>query len=423
MIKTFQIDFVRQLLESTLDSIADENSSLYYSASDISIFSFYEHLQTEEEVDRYVERYQDLVNEQNRAGTIGIGVLTTPTTPTITNIRSSFVSPFEWTCAIRFTLGNRDMGLATIYKVIETLKGRVNAVAQLNDGTLVFLGVIGRNGELEINDYDYIGVFDTDDTSTSVETLIANYTNNGFTNNATYLYGTDSSGILYLLTYDSDSDTWTTEIVNDNTGCDIFKLSCSFDDIKCDQPYVLNANEYCTITFGGSATLSSANITMGNDISIIQIGKYKIVTSNDSSNDIWLTDDETSSGDVVYTILEPLEITSGNNLNANITQLRSNYFKQNTHIDSISPVIQYAFVYDSSISILKQWFEFGRYGSGSNSTISPNMIYMIKEYICGIGELDVHTFQAKVSGDIEIENTESDTLTISIAFQVQGENH
>ena len=40
----------------------------------------------------------------------------------------------------------------------------------------------------------------------------------------------------------------------EHEGFEKYKLSLSFDSIKCNQPRTLNGDEYCDISFGGSAT-------------------------------------------------------------------------------------------------------------------------------------------------------------------------
>ena len=84
---------------------------------------------------------------------------------------------------------------------------------------------------------------------------------------------------------------------------------------------------------------------------------------------------------------------------------------------------------DKNIDILYQFFKYARYGkqgtSGNNylDGITPNMIYEIKEIWSSWGQVEVETFKAKVVESIDIENTESDALTITIPFQVQGDNN
>ena len=55
MIKTFQIDFIRAIVDHKL-SLNDGET--YFGLPNIANFSFYEHLERDEEVDRYVEKWR-----------------------------------------------------------------------------------------------------------------------------------------------------------------------------------------------------------------------------------------------------------------------------------------------------------------------------------------------------------------------------
>ena len=81
--------------------------------------------------------------------------------------------------------------------------------------------------------------------------------------------------------------------------------------------------------------------------------------------------------------------------------------------------------------IINQWFKYARYGiQGTNTTnshyadgVCPNMIYEISEIWSCWGQVNRFKFKAKIVESIDIENTESDTMTITVPFQVQGDNN
>ena len=58
----------------------------------------------------------------------------------------------------------------------------------------------------------------------------------------------------------------------------------------------------------------------------------------------------------------------------------------------------------------------------SQNQISPNMIYEVVEYWSSWAVITPKTYLGKLIESVDIENTESDSLTISITIQVQGEN-
>lgn len=190
-----------------------------------------------------------------------------------------------------------------------------------------------------------------------------------------------------------------------------YKLSLSFDSIKCNQPRTLNGDEYCDISFGGSATLVNENVALGNDLVKVGIKRNKIV----AETPITYNDE--------YTWLEPLEMPSGNNPSTQPLQLLSNKMLSNTQTDSVSVYIQYSFIADMGLELLKNWFKYARYGRINTNNISPNIIYDVVEYWSSWGIVEAETYLGKIADNIEIDNTESDTLTLAISMQVQGENN
>lgn len=428
MLKTFPIDFVRAVFEYQLKK--NLTNTDYFNNEDISLFSFYEHLSTQEEVNRYVERYNDLIGQQNKTDKLGFGIIAVTDNPTLTNIATSFVSPFEWSCTIRCTMGNRDKMIQTLYKLIDDLKGRKVDVAQFDNGKLFPVGTIFNEGDNNFYNGDYVGEVDGTSATTihnGIDTIITSLvTNCGlvFTRTQDYtMYGKFlNSGKLREFTFDGTGGV----IFEENTDSDIpehnsfekFKLDLSFDDIKIDEPFTLNSQEYCTISFGGSATLCNESVRLGNDLVKLTFSKYKVKGANDVT---FLANEYR---------LEPLELPSNNNANNIPNQLRSNYFKANSHIDSTAISIQYSFLCDLSNVLLSQWFDYARYGDNKLSqigtiqftSITPNIIYNVVEIWNSWGDVKKYTFKAKLVDDISLENSESDVLTMSIQMQLQGDN-
>ena len=49
------------------------------------------------------------------------------------------------------------------------------------------------------------------------------------------------------------------------------------------------------------------------------------------------------------------------------------------------------------------------------------MLFLTNEIWCSWGEYEVSSLTTKLIENIDIENTESDTLTLSLTMQIQGE--
>ena len=430
--KTMALDYIRQALEQTLEIEHNKNADYFGGRNQIAIMSFYEQMNEQYEVDRFTEVYQDLVNEQNKSNLIGNGVLVAPENPSYINVNTSIVVPLTWTLQIRTTLGNRDQMVKTLNHLNDLLRGRKQDIAELNNGKLFMVGSpFNIVGVPKISKGDFLGIVDgvvyptLQDLALAIKNYVVTQNGGEWFNNGDYFYY-EENGIIkvghYLVvegveTYAQAIDDSEIDILipPTHTSFTKYKVSISFDAIRIDEPRVLNSEEYCTITIGGSGTVVNASVFLGNDISMVSIQKYRI----NAKPIINL-----SSTSVYY--LEPLEIPSGLGIANEISQLTSNNFLQNRHNSGINPQINYSFILDKRIDLLKQFYKYARYGivaknsSEYVSGISPNMIFKIKEYTCSWGEYEINEFYAKASDNIDIDNTESDTITLALQFEIQA---
>ena len=196
-----------------------------------------------------------------------------------------------------------------------------------------------------------------------------------------------------------------------------YKMSISFEALRCDEPANLEDGEYVRISFGGSATIQDAPLRFGNDLVKTAISKYGVMAETPI----------TFTNPTLYWV-EPLELPSGNNPNIKVNQLVSNNFKSNTHADSLSVVLQYSFVVSDDIPLLEQWFEYGRYGetnvnsSSELQTMSPNLIYNVYEIWSYWGKVKTKVKKTRIADSTDIDVTEGDTMTVSVTLQIQGDN-
>ena len=434
MLKIFPIDFIRQAFEQKLLEEHKKDVNFFGGKDQVNIFSFYEQLKSQEQVDRFVENYRALSDQQNRSGLILNGVLVAPENPTITNLYSSTIIPMSWTCSMRCLIENRDQAIWTINNLIEKLKGRKVDIAQLNcvdeQGKAYcepfMVGTIGQeDGELAIRNGDYIGqVLNIN----GVSTLISNLQAKGLVleiTNPTYFYVQHANKLKVVEQRKTGNNYHYNFVEDDGTISKIvfppehksfekYKVSFSFDAIRCDEPRNLNAEEYCELTFSGSATLVNSGVQFGNDLLKIMVQKLG-----------YQAETYVSFEDAPMYLLEPLEMPSGNNANTKINQLVSNNFLSNSHTDAIALTLQYTFVYDKNIPLLKQWFNYARYGTRGLTVndITPNLEYKVIEYWCSWGDFENKEIKTKLVENVDIENTESDTLTLSLTMQIQGENN
>lgn len=420
MIKTFQVDYVRAVLEYGLSM---NNRETMFNDNDIRLISFFEHLASDDEVNRYVETYNDLISQQNRQHEIGVGIVGITSIPEITNIRSAYISPFGWSCIIRSTLENRDKMIESIYNVFENLKGRKIDIAELKSGKLVCVGTMFSDIDTETNSpmikaNDYIGVvskesiFDT--FSDKFRALLYGYTESMPTTpvikleNEDYLY-CDFEGKLTRVICRKVEDTFVFSIDEtfEREEYKKYKLAISFDDATMEQPYTLDSNEYCEISFNGQATLCDHNVRLNKDIVRTAIKRLEIKGTTPH-----IYNDE-------YTWLETLENDSDLATNQITEQLRSNFFKQSSHTDSINPTIQFTFVLDENIELLNNLYNYARYGECSIDTITPNIEYELVELKSYWGNFVEKVKVAKLNNNIGVNTNENGTITLTLTFSIE----
>ena len=434
MEKAFEIDIVRQVIYQTILQEYIKNPDDFIGRKDqIALTSFYEHLLSNEEIDRYVETVRDLNNQQNRTGLIANGIIVEPSNPTITNLNQCDIIPLEFTLNFRCTLANRDKVRYTLNNVITVLKGRKQDVAEFDNGKLFLVGTMGNNvnGSPTIESGDFIGALPLGQSldtwiNNTITSLSQNYlfTANVF-EDGSYLYFETIGGKLAVAVYEYDSENQTYVWHERQESSDYpniifppehnsfvkWKVSLSFDSFRCTEPRTLNAEDYCDLIFGGSATIVSQYVLLGNELTKLSIKKHGVKTATGL--------DTTLTNGVNY-YLEPLETPSGNNASTTANQLISNKFFTNSHTDGLTITRQYTFVMDSNIGLLKDLFLYARYGIQNN--IAPNLLYKVTEYFSAWGIVNVYEKLCKIVENIDIENNESDVMTISLVFQLQGDN-
>lgn len=441
--KAFSIDFIRQLISQTLLEENIKQPTKYIgNENQVRLTSFYEHLASDDEVNRFVETVRDLTEQQNRTGLIANGIIFTPENPTITNVNKATIIPLSFTMNFRCKLADRDLVLETLNNAVSILKGRKWDIAEFDNGKLFKVGTIANNvnGEPLIFNNDFLGgeIVDTDlGFQESMENVISYYSSKGIN----YVYASTHQRMNFYYQgseklkigiglYDANQNKWFyyRDIQpNEAYSSIIFPpqhnsftkwcVSMSFDSFKCSEPRTLNANDYCDISFGGSATICSANVVLGNQLTKVGILRDKIKTSDNGSTDYDFN--ETS-----YNWLEPLELPSGNNPDTQVNSLLKNNFLNNSHTNSINITNEYTFICDDEDNFLNMLFKYGRYGiqrENGEYTITPNTIFKVKEIWSKWGVVNVYEYSAKISGSVDIENTESDTLTITLPLQTQGE--
>ena len=426
--KTVAIEFVRQVLEQTLYEEHLKNGSYCGGKDQVGLFSFYEQLAEGEEVDRFIKNYGDLISQQNRSSLILNGVITAPENPQIINIHTHDIRPLEFRVGFRLNVLNRDMAIDTIENMFSVLKGRKRDVALFESGKLFMLGTIANNvkGKAELYRGDFIGTISSlQDVDTSVRDKINEIVSYLHPEvefdvvDGSYFYFEYDGKLYKVVYYDNDeiSDEYVIDESFEYSGQKFskYKVSISFDTTRVDEPRTLNGQEPVTISFGGSATIVSGEVELGNDLTKVSFKKSLIK----AQTDIALTDS--------VHWLEPLEMPNNLGIANEINQLTSSHFVQGKQNTGINPTISYSFVLDKSEPLIYQWWKYARYGIQGQETdtptystgVTPNTIYQIVEYWSSWGNVEKITYNAKATENIEVENTESDAISLKLNFEVQ----
>ena len=434
MIKGFPIEYIAQVIRQTLFKEKTKNKTLFGGDNEVKVFASFEQLKTAEEVDRYVGTQRKVSNQQNRTDLIMNGVITTGENPTITNLNKGCIIPMSFACGFRVRLGDKDNAIETINNMISKLKGRKRDVARFEDGTILEVGTLGNSFEdngLVVHNGDFLGTYieEYDIDTTMKNDILPRLNTLGFdTTHFTwcYLKGHETGKMSVVISHKEGLNVFWNIVESDDSTEIIFppvnqtfeqyKVSFAFDSIRLDEPTNLNGKEYCVLSFGGSATLCNGSAKLGNDL--VKVGIKR--TTIKGNTDITITED--------YHWLEPLDMPSGNSADTQMNQLISNAFISKSHTDSITLSLEYTFVVDESDTLIGQWFDYARYGVQANGTsvtythgITPNMIYKVREVWSSWGNVKVVEFNAKLGESLDIENTESDILSINGPMQIHGD--
>ena len=418
--KTTAIEFVRQVLEQTLYEEHLKNSNYCGGKNQVNLFSFYEQLVENEDVDRYVENYEDLISQQNRSSLIMNGVITAPENPQIINIHTHDIRPMTFNVGFRTNVANRDTAIDTIENMMSVLKGRKRDIALFDNGELFVVGTMLNNvvGAPTVKSGDFLGSKPLENINGGINAQfygMRQYITDLVTTGDYYYF--ENSGKLYKATKNET----TNEFFVDETfkynakPFTKYKLSISFDTTRVDEPRTMDGDELVVVSFGGSATLVSAEVELGNDLTKISF-KKKLIKAQ---TNITLTDTKHW--------LEPLETPNNLGIANEINQLASSNFLQGKQNTGINPNLSYSFVLDKSEPLIKQWWKYSRYGIQGKETdspqfssgVTPNTIYEISEIWSSWGSVEMNTFDAKITENAEGEPTESDAISLKLNFEVQ----
>jgi hypothetical protein len=388
--------------------------------NDNSIFlaSFYEQIQDDQQIERYVETIKELLALQNRekseSNYKAMGIIAQSGNAEIINIKQNYISPLEYQARFDIELNDRDYVLGKLKTLINDLRGRKFDVVALESGAIRILPdnyTINQTTNKIV--LDATGTFVSVGGSNPIETTPTSFITHL---NTTYHQIQSSTAftlnVAYTLLFIYNNDYYSRVITR--TGAttytfgnavkigdveQTYKLSLSFDGIQSQEPYINNGVDRVFLFFGGSATVVEHKVSLGNDIILntIQVGK--------------------NTG-TIFTV-EPTEIPASLSVSDDTFQTYANGYRTQDRNMAIGNKMAYSFIYDNTVTLYNDLYAYARFGVAvtPTSVILPQEIFVIKEYRYSFGVLTTNTFFAKL-GDVATSNTNGDVMTISVNFKI-----
>lgn len=397
-----QIDYIRALVEDYF-----EQRGL---SSDYLVASFYMPIDGDD-IDRYFDKYNDLLDTQNNTKYKAKVVITNNGGGEIANSRLNYLSSFGFQIRVECNAIIKEEVSQVVFDMIAQLRGKKFDVMKIKTGTTTIDGITidtykvvvvewnltKPNGALRSNLYlktntytkaqllvrdNLLLLFD----GTSHEWLFDEQPIGGETfyieSKDGYLCEVKTNALTHF-----DNITKTYLISSDVKR---YKCSIAFDEYNVDDPQVLNADIIEQQFVSGKATFVDYNVMLGNDLMTL--------------------DFYNGSNEYVGT-LEPLGAPSTYDVEENPFQQTT--LRQANHITGISVKREYTFIIDYNSPLLMQWYNLGQYGIGTDAFIWQK--WKIIETNAVFGVYTPTTIYGYITG-VKINETIGDTKTLIVSF-------
>jgi hypothetical protein len=462
----YDIDLLRALF---VDKLNDNT---------IFLASFYEQLQDDEQINRYVDSIKELLALQNRekseSNYKAMGIIAQSGNAEIINIKQNYISPLEYQARFDIELTDRDYVLGKLKTLINDLRGRKFDISLQNNGSVAVFGEPTQiitslnplNTEFPIAyaafNKMYINYFGSNPEQfpTSYQQAVRNtalfYKN--FTGNQFLTYY-NFNGNLYSTIYSFQSwsaqETNITSFVSSPEQITLFAINQSFVSeviqnflnsgishravLKINignkfepvfysvvlgsqtitTPILIGANPVfykLSLSFDG---IQSQEPYINNGVDRIFLffgGSATIVESKVSlGNDIISTTIQVGKNNGAIYEVEPTEIPASLSVSDDTFQTYANGYRTQDRNLAIGNKMAYSFIYDNTNALYNDLYTYARFGT--NAGTYAQQIFTIKEYRYFFGVLNTNTFFAKL-GDVSTSNTNGDVMTISVSFKI-----
>jgi hypothetical protein len=457
----YDIDLLRALF---VDKLND---------STIFLASFYEQIQDDQQIERYVETIKELLALQNRekseSNYKAMGIIAQSGNAEIINIKQNYISPLEYQARFDIELSDRDYVLGKLKTLINDLRGRKFDLALRSTGqVIIFQEPTGYN-DLHmlpiITSKMYIPYTGTDPATAA----------NFFTHLKTRVALTSSKQNIDQTIYFTHANTFYSTIYKytqfTTTPSDISAYDATTEQVQSTINTISNTGALNSIlgSFVQGATRTHRgviriqaidtsifhyySISLGTETrtTLVNLGStpilYKLSLSFDGiqsqepyinngvdrvflffggsatvveskvslGNDIVLNTIQVGKNTgTIYTV-EPTEIPASLSVSDDTFQTYANGYRTQDRNLAIGNKMAYSFIYDNTIALYNDLYTYSRFGT--NASTYAQQVFTIKEYRYAFGVLTTNTFYAKL-GDVATSNTNGDVMTLSVNLKI-----
>ena len=458
---TYDIDLLRALF---VDKLSD---------STIFVASFYEQLQDDQQIQRYVETIKELLALQNREKSEStykaMGVIAQSGNAEIINIKQNYISPLEYQARFDIELSDRDYVLDKLKTLINDLRGRKFDLALRSTGQIVvfaeptgyndlhtlpiittkmYIPYTGTDPATSANFFTHLKtrVVLTQSKANIDQTIYFTYAGNFYSTIYKYTqFTTTASDITaYNATTEQAQSTINTisntGVLNSILGGFVTATNRTNRGVIRIQAIDTSLYYYYSISLGTETRTTPVNlgttptlyklslsfdgiqsqepyINNGVDRVFLFFGgsativDYKVALGNDIVLNTIQVGKNTGT---LYTV-EPTEIPASLSVSDDTFQTYANGYRTQDRNMAVGNKMAYSFIYDTTNALYNGLYEYARFGTNASTYVQQ--IFTVKEYRYSFGTLTTNTFYAKL-GDVATSNTNGDVMTISVNLKV-----
>ena len=367
--------------------------------NDDDFFIMSHYMTVDDNVQRFVETQQNIIQAQNREDNIKV-LITNNGAGEIVNINSAYISQSRFRTTMMFETSFKQKVIGKLDILANGTRGLVYNMIKYVDGTIITTVCPPVHPSfLQAN-----MLLDTDKLILGLDNSITAWLSEvgigqSLSQNDVF-YVKYSSGIQTVLVTSSVGGVVFAEIVDDWAieDCEFRKLSISLGMLEYNDPETINGQEIETLYIDGAFTLASKGIRLGNDL-------YKCTLQYQNSGS------SITSAVECEVFSSPASLNIGTNPNQVFNSVR-----EKTDAIKQTNMRAYDFVLDNDNALLKALGVYADYGI-TTGVFNTNAQWTVVEYLNDFGVWTSYSFKAKLV-DIEKKNTNGDVYILTLKFEI-----